>query len=467
MSITLDPSSELDWPEDETGKRKIITGPIGQVDNEYGRTYEKPGDSDFVCQGVTGVIGDTTNKPALPVWASNIAAEAAVRQINKLIGLMGATPLLDENGNFWGVSEGTPEGHTAAIKWLKGESKRLRELASEIGRHQHDILEALILDVEIPAVPDHLIGVEIDGERVDHDEISDGFLNFITDWAPEFIAAEATVCNTLHMTAGTLDFMALMPKMAPVLKTLPWFTEWDAEQGKAVSIFEGRDFDKRPPLGIGDAKTGKNLYEKAIREQLNEYGRSDEVWLDGLGNTMEMPEVDFLAVLHIRKDFHRGYKLRLVPWDDKAHERFMYRRAVVEGGHNDTKFTGEVVYPPLPDGSQPPPLIEDVPAFGRCASALKKAGFISMADFEAQTQADLLSLTGVGPAALKAIGEQLAAKSLPAIVRSSDEELLAIKGVTKKALAEIRVGDVDEEFEAELHQINHLVEIATAADEVA
>lgn len=439
MSIAFDPSTEFDWPiDEETGQRKIITGPVGQHDDEYGRTYEKPGDSDFVCQGITGVISDTTNKARLPVWSSNVTAEAAIQNINRLIGMMGATPLFDDDGNFIGVTQGTDEGRADALKWLKGEAKRRRELASEIGRHQHDILEALILDIEIPPVPAHLIGVEIDGDKVDHDEISDGFLNFIADWEPEFVAAEATVCNTLHMTAGTLDLMAFMPKMASVLKTHPIFMDRDPKTGELFNIFEGRDFDKTPPLAIGDAKTGKNLYEKAIREQLNEYGRCDEVWLYDLGNTMEMPEVDFLFVLHIRKDFHRGYKLRLVPWDDAAHERFMHRRAVVEGGHNDTKFVGVVVYPPLPDGSQPAPLIEDVPALGRSTKRLKTEGFIWLNDLSGCTQAELLSLKGIGPAALKAIDEQLIAYDLGGVVESSDEELLALKGVTKKVLDEIR-----------------------------
>lgn len=417
-NTSLDPST-LDWPVDEDGQRKIITGPVGQHDDEYGRTYEKPGDPDTVYAGVTGVIGDTTDKKHIPKWAAAVTAEAAIANVGKVIEIMGATPLFDDDGNFTGFSEGTEDGREAALKFLKGESARLRELASEIGRHQHDILEALILDSEIPAVPDHLINVEVDGERVDHDEISDGFLAFIEDFEPEFLMAEATVVNTLHETAGTLDAMAIVRKLAKLLEAL-------------TGTY------KAEPIVVIDAKTGKHLYEKAIREQLNEYGLSDEVWVDKLGKTMPMPEVDGLFVLHIRKDFYRGYKLKFVEWDSKAHERFMYRREVIRGGHNDTKFSGQVVYPPLPDGSQPAPLVEDVPAFGRCRKALIKAGFLWMSDFEAQTQVDLLTIKGVGPAALRAIEEQVIAKNLPEIVRASDEELLSLKKITKKDLAEIR-----------------------------
>jgi hypothetical protein len=120
-----------------------------------------------------------------------------------------------------------------------------------------------------------------------------------------------------------------------------------------------------------------------------------------------MPEVDFLFVLHLRKDYSRGYKFRIVPINDTAYKRFLYRREVIRDGSNDTKFVGTVIYPPLPDGSQPLPMIEDVPALNRCAKALIRSGLLYLKDITRFTGPDLLEIKGVGPAAIKALEEVL------------------------------------------------------------
>ncbi len=379
MSITLDPTAfEEEAVIDAVEKiirYGIISGPIGRLDDDNHRWYIDPANSELIYESITTIIGDTTNKPALVKWASNVAAECAVQNIDEVIRLM------------------AEEGTEAAVKFLKLESTRLRELASGMGTYQHDVLESLILDSPIPDVPEELRGIEIDGEKVDLDVISDGLLNFFTDFGPEHLMAEATVVNTLHMLGGTLDYMGAFPKLRETIKAL-------------------FGIDKIKPVGIGDLKTGKNLYEKAIREQLNAYFRCDEVWLDHLGNKMEMPEVDFLFVLHLRKSYERGYKFRLVPICEKAWLRFLNRREVIRDGSGDTKFVGTVLYPPLPDGSQPPPMIEDVATLSRCAKKLIAAGLTMMVDLSTMTRNDLSSVNGVGPKALEAIEEVLIAHGL-------------------------------------------------------
>jgi hypothetical protein len=423
--IDLDPSAfeqaenALDALIGIVEKNGIVTGPVGRDEIEGYRYYIDPADSELVNESITSIIGDTTDKKYLGRWIAAVTAEAAIKNINHLISMMGIQPIFDESGKFIGMTEPTAEARDSAIKWLKVESERLRELASAIGTYQHDVLEGLILDSPGLDIPEELRGVEIDGVSVDHDGWSDGLLNFFTDFDVTPLMAEATVCNTLHQLAGTLDLMAIIKSIRRVLK------------GKF-----GVDVEK--PVGIGDLKTGKHLYEKAIREQLNAYMRCDEVWLDRLGNKCEMPEVDFLFVLHLRPEFYRGYKFKLVPKDETAWLRFLNRREVLRGGTNDTKFTGTIVYPPLPDGSQPAPLIEDVPAFSRCAKSLKAAGFVWTSDLEIESEAELLALKGVGPAALIAIREQLTTHGLQGPTESTDEELLLIKGVTKKTIAEIR-----------------------------
>jgi hypothetical protein len=59
------------------------------------------------------------------------------------------------------------------------------------------------------------------------------------------------------------------------------------------------------------------------------------------------------------------------------------------------------MYPPLPDGSQPPMRLTDIDeGYGLAPGALSKAGLATVADVAALTEVEVLALPGVGPKTL-------------------------------------------------------------------
>ncbi len=341
---------------------KIVNGVIGRIDREDNRYYVDP-TSERMFDSVTAVLSATNSKSWLTNWAAKLAAEFAVDQhehIGQTINLV---------------------SRDAAVDMVKGESRRRRELKAEIGTHQHDILEALILDAPIPMVPDHLDGIEIDGEAVDQDAISDGLLNFITDFEPQWEMAEATVANTIHGYAGTLDVAAWLPKVRRA-----------GRPAKGVRV-------------VLDLKTGQNLDETA-RPQIVAYKNATEVWLDELGNKASMPQVDLCGIVHLRQEYARGYKLFLVDPDDEDFymARFLHCHASYRDQDQSKKLRLVPFYPPLADGSQPLPLIEDVEGdnFGKFRKKLVAAGLERISDLAELTAAEVQDINGIGPAAITA-----------------------------------------------------------------
>lgn len=346
---------------------------IGRIDRGESRWYVDPVDPELVYESVTAILSAATSKPWLTAWASKLAAEFSVDHLDLI------RTTRDE------------VGRDAAVDLIKGAAKRKRELLADIGTHQHDVLEALLLDQPIPSVPEHLDGVEVEGETVDHDAISDGLLNFLTDYdfTPEM--AEATVANVVHGFAGTLDMIGRFPRL-----------RLDGIRPRAGGL-----------RGLIDCKSGKTL-DPTMNAQLGAYERADEVWLDSLGNKAPMPAVDFCAVLHLRREYERGYKLLRVPADEDAFEWFLYCQKVLKKQKAQPKIKGRPLYPPLADGSQPPPLLEDVEhdGFGRCRGALLTTGLRSLSDLAGLTEAQCLAIKGIGPKAVVACAGVLSAHGL-------------------------------------------------------
>jgi DNA-directed RNA polymerase alpha subunit len=58
------------------------------------------------------------------------------------------------------------------------------------------------------------------------------------------------------------------------------------------------------------------------------------------------------------------------------------------------------LYKPLPDGSQPSPLIEDIDDLGRARGPLIAAGLRTLEEVLALTDAQLMSIKGIGAKSL-------------------------------------------------------------------
>lgn len=333
---------------------------VGRMDDGDSRWYVDPIDGTEYAS-VTYIIGRTESKPWLSPWSAGLAAQYAGHNLEELLHL----------------AQGEA-GVSGVVALIKDVAKRKREMKAEIGSFCHDVIEALILDAPIPSVPEHLVDVEIvntDGsvDRIDLDEITDGFLQFNEDFRPNYLLAEATVVNTHYRYGGTLDIAAGFPTLG------------------------GR-------VGIVDVKTGAVL-GASMGAQLAAYRNADEVWLDHLGNRAPMPVADFSAVLHLRTKYQAGYKLLEAASDRDAFEWFLACRRLLEHVEAAPKITGRPLYPALPDGSQPPMLVEDIEseAFGRCKTPLIDAGILDVAALSARTVDELLAVPGIGQGAIGAI----------------------------------------------------------------
>lgn len=358
---------------------------VGRFDHGSGRWYTDPLDTSQSFLSVTTILGETTGRSFLQDWAAKLAAEFAVDELDLIASTRASTA-----------------GRTGAVDLVKGAAKRSRERKADVGSYVHDVCEALIIDTPIPPIPDHLAGqtVEYDGEMVEitqewADSIIEGFLNFVEDFDPVFEMAEATVVNRYPDRPGyaaTLDGIYDCDDATFGDRTPGYAGTLDF-----IAVLRSLLTDGRPTRVLGDAKTGAHL-DKTIHEQLAAYWHAEEVWLDDLGSKHRMPRVDRAVVLHLRASYSRGYKLVEATADAAAYERFLARARIVEELRAADRVTGRPLYPSLPDGSQPAPLVEDVdvPGFNPYRSKLIAAGIVRLDQLAALARADVTGIKGLG-----------------------------------------------------------------------
>lgn len=316
---------------------------VRQDMSDGSRSYTDPV-TDEVYLSVTTAIGATTSKPWLTRWAAKLAAECAVDNLGVVQAIMDAS------------------GRDAAVDYLKGEAGRKRDEASGRGTWLHDIVEALVLDATLPEFPDDPVATAM----------ADAFVDWHCEWNPTYLLSECTVANPSRGYAGTADLGVYLPAL-------------------------DRTF-------LLDTKTGANL-DLHMPVQLAAYARATECWLPW-GRKARMPQFDGIGILHVRPE---GCKFIDVTDQagDEAFGVFLRMLEQVAWRDRQPKHLGRVLYPPLPDGSQPPPLVEDVGGFP-CAAILAAAGLVRV-DHVADAGAEkLLSLSGIGPKKLDGIREALA-----------------------------------------------------------
>lgn len=307
-------------------------------------TYEDPVEPGIEYHSVTTVISACTAKPWLVPWSAKLAATYAVEKFDLVSMLI------------------TESGAAAAIDHVSREAMRKREAAADVGTIVHDYVEALVRDTALPALPE---GTDPDGDLA---KMLDAFLDWHVDFDPVYLMSEATVCNPRDGWAGTLDLIAYLPA-----------------------------FDQ---TFLIDAKSGQNL-DAWMPVQLGTYASATEVWLP-FGQKARMPRVDRAAVLHLRPE---GYKMIPVeidpvdPTDEPPYDVFRRMLRQYAWSKSAPRRIGRPLYPPLPDGSQPPPLLEDlddVPARGPLAAA----GIRAIDHLAAFPPDKALALTGFGPGSL-------------------------------------------------------------------
>lgn len=293
---------------------------------------------------VTTVLGATASKPWLTAWAAKLAAEFAADQHDLISQTL------------------TAAGREAAVDLIKGAAKRKREEASENGTRVHDVVEALVLDTPLP---------EFHSEAAEASAMQ--FIEWHIAWQPVYLMSECTVANPALGYAGTLDLVAYLPPIDKVYEI--------------------------------DVKNGANLDADMVT-QLVAYARATEVWLP-FAQKAPMPKVDGLAVLHLRPERSKFIDVTEQANNPAVFQDFLNRLGSLQHRDARPKHLGTVLYPPLADGSQPPPLLEDLEG-AVCVNALADAGITRLDQLADCDSRSLLAIKGIGPKKVLALQDFLA-----------------------------------------------------------
>jgi len=355
-----------------------VTDPdTGARDYPYPRTGE-------MFTSATTVLNGTEGKPWLPGWAAGIAAEYAVDNLVPLARLKRTV--------------GRPE----AVAQAKKQAALIRDRKRDTGGYVHDVVEALVLwqaspegrggDLSLPLLPDHLKGADYDGEPVEDVAgwMVEGYLNWVSDFCPEFLAAEMTVFHPGLKVAGTLDQIVRLPRLGI------------GRSGRFV-----------PGSGVTpcvDVKTGKHL-SVTWPEQVAIYRRCPECLMP-LGELRLTPKTDCGAVLHLRPEHPRGYRFMLISGEDDNAAWVRAQEAIrLYRGRRATKSKpGKVCYPLRADGTIRPPRLADLDGegYGQVPGRLVKAGYEDLEQVAAKTAGQLLKTKGIKDKTLDGIRAMLA-----------------------------------------------------------
>jgi hypothetical protein len=238
--------------------------------SDSGRFYVWHGER---YRSVTSIISGGLPKPALIGWAKKVTAEYAVANLKSLEVLVADDP-------------------AGAVDWLKGAAYRDRDRKGNIGTAVHAAAEAYVLEAPYPAWPEDVA------------PYMRGFLQWLEDFRPTFLAVEAPVLSRTQRYAGTMDGI--------VDVSLP-----------SVSRRLGLPID-RPLRVLFDIKTGSGIFPE-VGLQLAAY-RFGEVYIRLPDASEEpLPEVDICAAIHLKPD---GYAFVPVRADEEIWKSFLFVREV-------------------------------------------------------------------------------------------------------------------------------------------
>jgi hypothetical protein len=360
------------------------TVPLDEETGERGYPYPPTGE---VFTRVTTVLSATEGKPWLPGWASGITAGHILGNLKEFTGLV----------KTLGLGEAT--------EIAKAESERIRGIKRDTGGHIHNVARALVYwskagdagaMIPLPLLPEHLAGQLYDDDPVEQvaDWMTDGWMNWVSDFRPRFLAAEMIVFHPGLKIAGTLDGIVDLPGLAI---------------GGAGRLIPGDGV----PVCV-DIKTGKHL-SVTWPEQIGTYRRCPQC-LVGPNHLEPTPYSKAGAVLHLRPPsepgYERGYRFMLIAGEDDeaAWERFQAANLVYQGRRKAKAKPGKVCYPLRADGTIQPPRISDLDGegYGRVLSPLVKAGISDLEKLAAMSAGDLLKVKGIGKVTLNTARVMLA-----------------------------------------------------------
>lgn len=370
------------------------------------RWYEYPPTGELL-DSVTTIIDGTQSKPWLRTWHATSALGWAADNLDEFTAALGS------GATF-------AEGRKAAVSLGKGAADEIREVRRDAGTFIHDVVERLILwatspdwagaAIALPVLPDHLAEAWYGDEPLCDvvDFMVDGFVNWVYDFSPRFLASEMTVYNQPLGVAGTLDIIAEIAGYA---------------------LNDARDAVIAAPGGAlcpcVDVKSGKNP-DGGWREQLAAYRRMTECRPSRLDDLRPMPATDCGMVLHLRPEYPHGYLLMLVSAgdDEEAWETFQAATLTYRRRQKCKGKPGKSVRALRPDGTMPGPRLCDLAGegWGRALAPLARAlgADAELEDVARFTEAELLAVKGVGPKLAGDIREILAGHGLNLVSSAHD-----------------------------------------------
>lgn len=230
---------------------------------------------------VTTIIGGGVPKPALLPWGIKSVAEGAVAEREIVAAMLAKceTPTECAKGEFCASCD-------QAVRYLKGIPYAHRDRAADLGTYIHAATEAYALGKPFPTWPPAV------RPRMKQ------FMQFLSDYKPEYEATEASVYNRTERYAGTLD---------------------------AIMVIGSRRF-------VEDTKSGKGVYPE-VALQLAAYRHAEFIGVAD-GSEGPMPETDGAVVLHLTDS---EYQLVEVDAGPEVFRSFLYAREVFRWSEETSK----------------------------------------------------------------------------------------------------------------------------------
>jgi hypothetical protein len=213
-----------------------------------------------------------------------------------------------------------------ALRWIKGAAARHRDAAAARGTAVHEEAEQVVLEYAREAARLSLVGVPLTPWPETIESYRPGFVDWVNDFRPEFLAAEATVFNRTEAYAGTLDTIIRVRAgdLVDAIRANGGNPAASLEAAAVWAWLTGLPADT-PVVVLVDFKTGRAVYSE-VGLQNSAYARHE--FIGHPDRVTELPRipVDLGAVLHLRAD--GTYRFHLVRIDDAIYDAFRFAREV-------------------------------------------------------------------------------------------------------------------------------------------
>ena len=207
----------------------------------------------------------------------------------------------------------TPKG--LALRWLKGEPDRVRDLAAAKGSDVHDAAEQFVLEHAREGARIYAATGMIPTWPDDIAPHMASFVRFLNDHRPVYLATEARVYNRTRSYAGQADAF-LRVRVPDDWTPPPWITR--------PFVHERAGGEPGWLSLCTDYKSGKAIYHE-VALQTKAYAEGEFIGAPDGRTELAVPAVDGTAVLHLTP---KGYHFDLLRADEYIFRVFLFAREI-------------------------------------------------------------------------------------------------------------------------------------------